>query len=331
MLETVSVAALVVVALATMVWVLQRLAHAVKVHRWRRGGNDYSSSEYVPEHLGCRYNQAQLDEGRQFLKQSKVVVCGLVRDKVQRIPMMTENVARMTNQFLDYRVLVVENDSTDGTRDGLLAWAKDDPKVQVLGCGVNAPECKMKLAKTVAHSTYTPRIGKMALLRNEYIKHMRADPSLQDFDFAIVVDLDLEAYLFVDGLWHTGYLFKKHGNWDAVCSNGLQVEQGYFDDYTSYLDSYALRTEEVWSMRKRALDNMSVINWPLRCTVSPRKLVSGFSGLTMYRFKSLVKCDYHLLHDNFSEALCEHVSVSLQMNEVWINPAFMYIIVNNDL
>ena len=36
--------------------------------------------------------------------------------------------------FADYAILVVENDSQDGTRAKLLEWAKENRRVRVLGC-----------------------------------------------------------------------------------------------------------------------------------------------------------------------------------------------------
>ena len=206
---------LTLIVLVIFLCLIDKVVWLVRLKEWYRNGNDYSA-ELTPEHMGCKFDRQVLDSGRAHLKQSKVVICGLVRDKANRIPLMRSNVKRITDQFGDYRVLIVENDSHDNTRDKLLDWSKDDNKVQVLGCGINANKCELKLAKTVAHSTFTPRIAKMALLRNVYIDHMKSDPSLQDFDFAMVIDLDILGYTYVDGLWHTGYLFKQHPNWDAV-------------------------------------------------------------------------------------------------------------------
>jgi hypothetical protein len=171
----------------------------------------------------------------------------------------------------------------------------------------------------------------MVDLRNVYMDALHTDTDLQDADFVAVIDLDLRAGLYVEGLWDTGYQFKHHPDWSAICANGLELQPTVLDDRLRYLDTYALRTEQAWNHRKRALDDLSVMHWPLRCAVSPRKVVSGFSGLTFYRFKEVKDLRYHMLVDGFGEALCEHVSLSLQLNEVRINPALQFNIVNNDL
>ena len=51
----------------------------------------------------------------------------------------------------------------------------------------------------------------------------------------------------------------------------------------------------------------------------------------MYRFKELVECQYHFLRDNYNEAICEHVGLSLQLRNVYINPSWMFLVLNNDL
>lgn len=334
-LEAASAAALVVLAIIVVLWALAQLTRAARLAIWRSKGVGYDEIDSCPTHLGCDYDQSKLDEGRAYFKQCKVVVVGLLRDKADRLVgpdfHVQRLVKRITDQFGDYRVLVVENDSSDDTRKLLLEWNKLDPKMRVLGCGVNSSTCEMKLAKTTAHSTFAPRINKMVDLRNVYMDALHADVDLQDADFVAVVDLDLQAGLFAEGLWDTGYQFKVHPDWSAVCANGLELRPTLLDNRLRYLDTYALRTEQAWNQRKRALDDLSVMHWPLRCTVSPRKVVSGFSGLTFYRFKEIKDLRYFMMVDGYSEALCEHVSLSLQLNSIYINPALQFIIINNDL
>ena len=332
-LEAVSAAALTIITLCVVVWLLIKAAHALRLAIWRATGHQYDTEDATPAHLGCHYDPTHLSEGREYFKQCKVVVVGLLRDKADRltdgrVQRLTQHI---TDQFGDYRVLIVENDSADETRQLLLDWAQRDSKVKVLGCGVNQPECTMKLAKTLAHSTYAPRIQKMVDLRNVYMDALQQDADVQDADFVCVVDLDLHAGLYAEGIWDTGYQFKHHPDWSAICANGLEVFETPIDHRLRYLDTYALRTEQVWNYRKRSLDDLSVMHWPLRCDVSPRKLVSGFSGLTFYRYKQVKELRYFMMVDNYSSPLCEHVSLSLQLDGVYINPALQFIIMNNDL
>jgi len=333
-LESVSVVALVLITLWIVLWSLCRVYKAVKLNMWYRSGHTYDNVEHVPAHLSCGYNPEHQAEGKAYLKQCKIVVCGLLRDKAERIRdgRVKQLVHRIVDQFGTYKVLIVENDSTDGTRDLLLEWSKEDPNVKILGCGgVNLPVCELKLMKTTAHSTYAPRIQKMVNLRNVYMDALSEDPDVQDADFVAVIDLDLHVGLFLEGLWDMGYHFKHHPDWSAICANGLEVRPGVLSDRLRYMDTYALRTEEVWNYRKRALDDLSALHWPLRCQVSAQKVVSGFSGLTFYRFKEMKDLKYSMIMDGYNESVCEHISLCLQLRTVMILPSLMMIILNNDL
>jgi hypothetical protein len=333
LLEAVSGVALTMITLLILFWAVSKIFGAIRLALWRRAGNQYDTLEHTPAHLGCQYNEEHLKEGRAYLKQCKVVVAGLLRDKSDRLRdgHVQRLVHRICDQFGQYRVLIVENDSSDDTRELLLDWAQKDPNIKVLGCGVNVPKCEMKLMKTTAHSTYAPRINKMVNLRNIYMDALHTDSDLQDADFVAVIDLDLHAGLFVEGLWDMGYEFKHHPDWSAICANGLELKPNLMDNRLRYLDTYALRTEQVWNYRKRALDDLSVMHWPLRCPVSARKVVSGFSGLTFYRFKEMKDLRYHMMVDGYQDSICEHVSLSLQLKQLMILPSLQFIILNNDL
>ena len=333
-LEAASSAALVIIVICLCIWSCHKVAQGVKQTMWRRSGYSYDNVEYTPKHLNCSFDAEHLQQGKEYFKKCKVVVCGLLRDKATRLKEghVQRIVNRVVGQFNDYRVLIVENDSVDGTRDVLLNWSKQDPKIKILGCGVNAAQCVLQLDKTRAHSTFAPRINKMVVLRNEYMNALQDDPDLQDADFVVVTDLDLHAGLYLDGIWSTGYHFSQHPDWSAICANGLDFKTNWLGhDKMKYYDTYALRTEQGWNFRKRALDDMSVIQYPLRCAVSPQKIVSGFSGLTFYRMKEIKDLRYHLMVDQYGECLCEHISLNLQLPNMYIDPSNIFIIISNDL
>src|SRR5271166_4906960 len=100
----------------------------------------------------------------------RIVIVGLIRDAGNRIDTLRHNVEMVGDLFDDYRVLVVENDSVDTTRQGLLHWVESNPKVTVLGCGYDVKECHIpsEASKTIKHSFDRARIEKMVRLRNIY-------------------------------------------------------------------------------------------------------------------------------------------------------------------
>ena len=51
--------------------------------------------------------------GRQKMAESTVVICGIARDVAKNIMATIARVERLGKMFLDYRVVIYENDSTD--------------------------------------------------------------------------------------------------------------------------------------------------------------------------------------------------------------------------
>jgi hypothetical protein len=129
---------------------------------------DIETPESFPLKHKKKYN-ARVKDGFNKMKNLDVTICGMVRDVGDRVEDIKERVESMGRLVRDYRVLIVENDSTDDTRKNLLDWVSSNPRVYILGCGVNESSCHLNLPKTSGHSVYRERIEKMCKLRNIYL------------------------------------------------------------------------------------------------------------------------------------------------------------------
>ena len=92
--------------------------------------------------------------GFKYAATKRIVIAALVRDVEERLPEIKKKVERVAKIFKDYRVLIVENDSKDNTRQELLKWSKTNPKITILGCGRNVKECSIKMAKTKTNQDF---------------------------------------------------------------------------------------------------------------------------------------------------------------------------------
>ena len=155
------------------------------------------------------------------------MIAGLIRNGSKHTPRIKRQTEHLSSYFQDYHILIVENDSTDDTRRQLLAWHDDNPRVDILGCGVNVDECIMKLPKTIDHESDRPRIVKMANLRNIYLDNVLEN--YRSFDYLIVMDLDLVGTCYLDGIASSFGSLDHHPEIDAISSNGrrLHVEDAY--------------------------------------------------------------------------------------------------------
>src|SRR5207253_156664 len=76
-------------------------------------------------------------EGKKLASQQKVLITGLIRDGEHNIEYIKKRMEAVGKCFSDYRIIIVENNSKDLTREKLLEWSDKNPKVIILGCGVN--------------------------------------------------------------------------------------------------------------------------------------------------------------------------------------------------
>ncbi len=270
----------------------------------------------------CNQKEDELKEGKEFLKTKSVVICGLIRDGMKTLPTNKSQIEHVGSLFKDYEILIVENDSIDGTRDYLLNW----DKVKVLGCdGVNLRECKLNMKKTIGHTTDEWRIVKMAKLRNmylEYIRSMKKKP-----DYAIVWDLDLKGNIDVDGILQTGYVLKNKGYVDAICANGLH-KRGLG---ITYYDTYAYRNR---GDRRKKVYYDGIYYMPHTCRDDSEedliKVESCFGGFTIYNTESMLQNTYGTEMDEYGEPICEHLYMNRNMENVYHNTQMMYLVEENE-
>jgi hypothetical protein len=272
--------------------------------------------------------ERRVSMGQREMSKSRVVICGLLRDKAGRIPAIRERVDAITGYFKDYRVLIVENDSTDDTRKKLLEWASEDQKVLILGCGVNMAECSLKLPKTEGHSVTWERITKMAHLRNTYLQYIYE--YYYNWDYMIVWDMDILGSIYVDGIASSfGYFGSKKFKADAMCSNGI-YRWGFVP---LYYDTYAHRDmgDKFHSSKKLIHDINKGLTTRYMRGESPVQVRSCFGGFTIYRISSIIK--NHAIYGTSKDGNnvdCEHVVLNKKLKYVFMNPSMLYVVLKND-
>jgi len=269
---------------------------------------------------------ATQEAGRAHLGQSRVVICGLLRDCGPAMQRIRKEVRRVASYFHSYRVLLVENDSSDDTRDQLLRWHEMDANVDVLGCGQrNATSCRLGLSRTAEHSTERTRIDKMTALRNVYMTELKRS-AYDSFDYVIVWDLDLVGVLYQDGIFGAGAALAADPNLDGLCANAVRTVFGDMGRWTRYQyhDPYAFKT--ALSMRWHKRFNDLVNGW---MNHSPgagalRRVLSCFNGFAIYRLGSIRHRRYATWPDKQGRQVCEHVGLNLQLSNLFHAPDLLF-------
>ncbi|RYE19056.1 MAG: hypothetical protein EOP45_13220 [Sphingobacteriaceae bacterium] len=279
-----------------------------------------------PHTLRCHIpNVHEVEIGRNHYKDKSLILCGLMRDCSQVIPHVQKEVSDMCQLFQKVHVIIVENDSKDNTREELLRWAQSSPDVtiEILGCGLNTPECVLQLCETsTLNGIGQTRIAKMVYLRNLYLKHIKESPSLRTYDYCAVMDMDLIGDLSTNGLAHTGYVFESDVTIDAVATNGWAQN---FMNMMSFYDFYAYRTASTLRPFKHLNPfNISVTN---DFTGQAYKVDSAFGGFAIYKTSALLDKEY-LLTKNTVGYVCEHITLNEKLN-MYLDPQFIFAIKHN--
>lgn len=271
------------------------------------------------------------DNGERYASSQKVIITSLLRDVASRLPEIKRKAERVGGLFKDYRILIVENDSTDGTREELLAWSRENPKVTILGCGYNAAECKLpKMPKTEGHHVDRPRIQKMVTLRNIYLDEIKRNYPASEWPYTIMWDLDMIGSIYLDGICHTMGLLEDQPLVDVVCAYGI-YRWGFT---TLFYDTYALlHLGEKFHINDKTIHDIKKGWWEAKYQRgdSPFEVDSCFSGFAIYRTAELSSDGVTYDMSGPDNLECEHVRLNKKIKgRKVVNPSMINFVLLND-
>lgn len=173
----------------------------------------------------------------ELLKDKSVVFAGLLRDNEDRIFGIADLLDPIIRTCKEYKIVILENNSKDRTRDRLLKWAKNDPNIVILchsPTTFNDDQCHLtgslfewsRYDGDVDHRKNSfdklhQRTYKMSLLRNLILDAVRQNFS--GYDFLFVIDFDLHGCLFSDGIFHSFEYLCTHPEVDGIVGNGMNI------------------------------------------------------------------------------------------------------------
>jgi len=244
--------------------------------------------------------QERVAAGRRRMKDSSAVVAALARDVHDTLPDICTRIERLGAMFADYRVVLFENDSSDGTLGYLWAWQQENPAVTIL---------TDQLGTARWPQVADPARGdQMAAYRNGYLRH--AVERFAEFDYLIVLDTDLAGGFSREGVANT----LGHDGWDMVGSYGIQVRPyAGRQDYPVFFDAWAYR--DVGHPEAHDYGELNPRIYRRGQPLLP--LWSCFGGLAVYRMEALrAGCRYE-------GGDCEHVMLHRRMRRRGFGRLFM--------
>jgi len=259
-------------------------------------------------------------KGIDLMSMSSVTICSIVRDcnkcLIKNIPV----IEKIRSCFKSSKVIIIENDSVDGTKQTLAKWKTDSHNVHIHSNDYNHETIPAKWTSAVNKFYSNYRISKMAEYRNQYLYLLNNEEFKTDF--VIVVDLDV-ARLDIDGIIHS---FSISDIWDVICSNGVSYSPAL---KKRYYDTYAL--VEMGQENKAQTVNSIQTNRKIWSFLKPGlpliPVYSAYGGLAIYRFEAIKGKKYTAIknEDDEVEVKCEHFSLCHEIRKagfsrIYINP-----------
>lgn len=242
----------------------------------------------------------RIRSGYQQMKEKTVVICGLARDIGKNLRKVMARIESLGSKFKEYHVIVVENDSDDGTAEMLQYWQRVNPKVVILSQQLNARKWE--------NIEHVDRTKAMASYRNQYLNHIRQKQ--YSFDYMIVLDLDIPLGFSYDGIAHT-FSFD---HWDVMASNGILVPPfGNPIKNPMFYDAFAFRKKGEQS--KGNIKEINHLQFHRGEKLVP--VTSAFGGLAIYRKDGIMAGALYGGND------CEHVVLHQWLHEKGFDRQFL--------
>lgn len=248
-----------------------------------------------------------------------VLVVGCARNVASTLPRVMANIEALDGSLRVLRCVIVENGSTDGTKEWLERWAAADPRHKVVS-----------LDDEIGH--LERRTERLAVARNRCLAEIRA-VGVEDAGTLIVADLDsVNAEP-----WDLGALRRACAFLHARASTAgvFAVQKG------RYYDVWALRhakwcPSDCW----RQVDCYSRLLGKCRAQkifvhsrqraiatgAAPIRVRSAFGGLALYKTSFAMQAFYVGVENN-GRQICEHVAFNERIcrlgGELYIFPELM--------
>ena len=236
--------------------------------------------------------------------EKKIVICLLAKDCRINLERNIPEIEKLAHCFKETSIIIVENDSTDGTvelidsciRDSSISIIRISPSIKLDGLS---------------------RIEKMAILRNEYIKYCKEN--ISNYDYAIVIDADLYRINHSQILEQMMYAPE---DWSALFSYG-QFFYPLFGKTINlrYYDLFAYVPHGASDNRfttKELFSNYHLLKKQLKQNKAFVECNSGFGGIGIYKYKAFVNSIYSTIENPKRPDLpfvCEHVLFNEQVSK----------------
>lgn len=273
-----------------------------------------------------KWHQDVVLEGAQVMSKTRCAICCMVRDCRTSLERNLEVINQLRSQFSQSYLIIIENDSKDGTKELVCQLDQEDDNTYIDSFLTGKVTLPKKMKSGVNPSFSEHRVQKMADYRNRYMTILEDQVGLDHVDWVMMIDPDVRQ-ISIDGIKHS---FGLESMWDVVHANG-RMKQGWFSD--NYYDVYAFAEYGDYSVctEQGLLLSMAKMQG-VRYSMPLMLVRSGFNALAIYRAEALKGVRYQCKQndDKRVEVRCEHVPFHDDLRDAGytrqvLNPSMMVI------
>ena len=222
------------------------------------------------------------------------VFVGAARNCVLHLPSALKRWDLLGAAFSPAHFIVVENDSSDGTKAVLADWANAGPNRTVI--------CLDGLAMDEVSRTV-----KLAIARNRLLDEVRSRPAFAAADYLVVMDMDDASLALTPARLVRCMAFP---DWDGLFANQFL----YFNDVWALRDGRRSADDWVSHIRQattplgRRWARLRHLTWrarPVSPFAHPWRVRSAFGGFGIYRLRLALQSRYEGTANG--NDICEHV------------------------
>ena len=218
-----------------------------------------------------------------------LIIAACVKDAETHLPAFLENIKNIGSMFKSVRYVFVEDGSTDSTRNILEEF-----------------EDSVVLSPSTTSNNRVERIG---ICRNTYLEYAY----MTSVDYLLMIDGDEIGSMMITKESIESN-FNTDVEWDMICAN---QPEGYYDLYAlrcdGWVDKDCWKQYNGWNLETDVLSKFQKISKDKL----PLKVKSAFGGAAFLNLNRVAE----IYHNDFTT--CEWVGFCNQINDVYINPAFV--------
>ena len=222
--------------------------------------------------------------GRERAAESSVAIVGICRNAMPWLPQTLRLIEETGSMFKSWSAFIYENDSTDDTKDCLMAWQDHSQRCVSLNF-IGRPHLNTTIAqeRTIALAEYRTACQR-------WVAHGDRP------DFTIVVDTDPWGGWSVDGVATSIAEMTRDPSWYGLASYSWCEMNVGGTPFAAQYDAFAARLNH-WTRR----DQQWFHHWHPPVGGPPVEFYSAFGQLAVYRTS-------RYLQGAYSGADCEHVT-----------------------